>query len=154
MNVLGPRVRLRRGDAWLLRRTGRNLGALAELRWSLCCVAFRERRWRSGVLTEWTAGESGHLPVRPVRGPRGFLAYSLRQFLARELSLGRLGGRTLGLSQLPRKAVWMIEGAKVPLGGEAVVGRVMEAEVPPSMEQSSFSILGVLQEIWNVPSGL
>lgn len=72
----------------------------------------------------------------------------------RELSLGSLGGRTLGLPQLPRKAVWMIEGAGVPLGGEAVVGRVMEAEVPPSMEQSSFSILGVLQEIWNVPSGL
>lgn len=101
--MLGSRVRWRR-EVRLL-RMGRNLGSLVELRWSLCCVACSERRWRRGPLAESAAEESAHHPVRPVRGPRRFLAYSLGCFLLRDLSLGSLGGRALRVPQLPRKVV-------------------------------------------------
>lgn len=87
--MLGSRVRWRKDVR--LPRMGRNLGSLVELRWSLCC----ERRWRRGPLAESAAEESAHHPVRPVRGPRRFLAYSLGRFLLRELSLGSPGGRAL-----------------------------------------------------------
>lgn len=80
-----------------------SLETLAELRWSLCCVAFGEKK-----AEKRTAERAEDLPVRPVRGPRGLLACFLRLSLVRELSLGSLGSRTLGLPLLPRKAVSMI----------------------------------------------
>lgn len=44
-----------------------------------------ERWQRSEVLTEQTAGHSGHLPGRPVRASEGLSAHSLR-LAPRELS--------------------------------------------------------------------
>lgn len=62
---------LRRRDVWLLRRMGRNLGTLDELRWSLCYVVLSEIRQRSRVLSEQQPRNQGIFPSGQSGDPEG-----------------------------------------------------------------------------------